>query len=367
VLRSLSLIILSFGLVACTPADTDTQTTLAPVAASATPVDTFTPIPTAIVASATSTVTSTATITPTLRPTQTTTNTPLPPTNTFAPTDVVASATPLPATIMPTESVMQQIDHYVLRRPIERSSDLRDWVDRTYPYGGTQFGTREVHLGVEFVNPRFTLVLAASEGVVAFAGTDDERLIGPSLNYYGNVVIVEHPLQTPDGLSVFTVYAHLQSISVAVGDIVEAGDTIGQIGDTGIAIGPHLHFEVRVGEAFDHRATRNPELWLRPYPQFGTLAGRVMGLEGESLQGVTLFVRSNELNRETYTYGSDRVNASTSWNENFTLGDLPVGNYEMFISIPNGRVLFRQDFEITNGVTTFIEATVDDSLLIPQS
>jgi murein DD-endopeptidase MepM/ murein hydrolase activator NlpD len=56
---------------------------------------------------------------------------------------------------------------------------------------------------------------------------------------YGNVVVVDHG----DGLT--TLYAHCDSLSVRAGQQVQPGDVIAQVGDTGRATGPHLHFEVR--------------------------------------------------------------------------------------------------------------------------
>ena len=55
---------------------------------------------------------------------------------------------------------------------------------------------------------------------------------------YGNQVIVDH------GYGIKTLYAHLNSILVAVGDTLSAGDEVGLLGNTGYSTGPHLHYEV---------------------------------------------------------------------------------------------------------------------------
>jgi murein DD-endopeptidase MepM/ murein hydrolase activator NlpD len=101
---------------------------------------------------------------------------------------------------------------------------------RTYVYGGRQIDT-QVHYGFDLASTKQSPVPAANTGTVVFAGP---------LTIYGNTVIVDH------GLGLQTLYAHLSSIAVKVGDAVEKGHELGRTGTTGLAIGDHLHFEVLV-------------------------------------------------------------------------------------------------------------------------
>lgn len=87
------------------------------------------------------------------------------------------------------------------------------------------------HLGTDFAAATGTPARTVGDGVVEFAG---------SQNGYGNVVFIKHR----NGHE--TVYAHLSKISVARGQSVSQGQTIGLVGSTGWATGPHLHFEFRV-------------------------------------------------------------------------------------------------------------------------
>jgi murein DD-endopeptidase MepM/ murein hydrolase activator NlpD len=88
------------------------------------------------------------------------------------------------------------------------------------------------HEGVDYGAPRGTPVHVVGDGVVAFAGVQ---------NGYGNVIQIQHSDNR------VTVYAHLSKIDVARGQHVAQGDHIGDVGMTGWATGPHLHFEFRVG------------------------------------------------------------------------------------------------------------------------
>ncbi len=87
------------------------------------------------------------------------------------------------------------------------------------------------HLGTDFAAATGTPARTVGDGVVEFAGAQ---------NGYGNVVFIKHR----NGHE--TVYAHLSKISVQRGQTVSQGQTIGLVGATGWATGPHLHFEFRV-------------------------------------------------------------------------------------------------------------------------
>ena len=87
------------------------------------------------------------------------------------------------------------------------------------------------HLGVDYAAPTGTPVRSVGRGTVRFAGWQ---------NGYGNVVIVSHN----GGKE--TLYAHLSKITVRRGQRIEREQTVGAVGSTGWATGPHLHFEFRV-------------------------------------------------------------------------------------------------------------------------
>lgn len=272
--------------------------------------------------------------------------------------------TPTPENITEPENdiaeLIEKKEHHVLKRPIELIDGKVHWVDRLYPYGGTLAETREVHLGVEFVNPRYTAVFSAKDGIVVFAGTDSDFPIGPYENYYGEVIIIAHELASLDEMPVFTLYGHLDRVEVEAGQSVATGERIGRIGSSGIAIGAHLHFEVRVDDPFDYRLTRNPELWLQYYVDHGQIAGFIHDAEGNPIYGRRLVVRSDTVNREIFTYGSDRVNIDPVWQENFIAGDLPANDYEIVMLDANGLVIYREKFEVEAYKTTYVDILIEE-------
>jgi murein DD-endopeptidase MepM/ murein hydrolase activator NlpD len=91
--------------------------------------------------------------------------------------------------------------------------------------------TWRAHLGVDYGAPTGTPVRTIGDGIVDFAGVQ---------NGFGNVVMVKHRGDS------MTVYAHLSRIYVRKGQSVSQSQTIGAVGQTGWATGPHLHFEFRV-------------------------------------------------------------------------------------------------------------------------
>lgn len=100
--------------------------------------------------------------------------------------------------------------------------------ERTYTYNNEPIDTA-FHLGYDLSVTKHYPVEAANSGVVAFAG---------DLGLYGNAVILDH------GLGLFTLYGHLSSIDVKVGDAVKHRQIIGKTGETGFAGGDHLHYGV---------------------------------------------------------------------------------------------------------------------------
>ncbi len=104
---------------------------------------------------------------------------------------------------------------------------------RTHPI----FRTRRLHTGVDIGAGTGTTIVAAAEGKVISSGWRGG---------YGQAVVIDHG----GGLS--TLYAHQSRLIARAGQIVSAGQKIGEVGSTGYSTGPHLHFEVRVnGEPRD--------------------------------------------------------------------------------------------------------------------
>lgn len=289
-------------------------------------------------------------ITGTARPRPTTTRTP--------------TKTPKPSpTLEPTNTPISIYQHFILNRPVPpgASGQVPSWV---YLYGSTENGALEVHHGEEFVNPIGTPLLAVADGTVVVAGDDSKprcgadgtKVCGAYVNFYGNLVVLRLD-QTFNNQPVFTMCGHMNTVGVEVGQHVRTGDQIGTVGDTGIAIGPHCHFEVRLG-VNDYGHTRNPILWMKPLPGAGSITGVVQDRNGNPLRGVDVFLYTDDASqdyiRDTETYSRDNyppVNPDDQLHENWAMGDLRAGNYVLrakidgvnhvkHIQVEEGRLLF---------------------------
>ncbi|MCL4259131.1 MAG: M23 family metallopeptidase [Anaerolineales bacterium] len=252
------------------------------------------------------------------------------------------TATPIPCDPL-TADFCISAGSFLFQRPILPPGN--DQVDRIYPYASTERGTRDPHHGVEFVNPLGTPVYTAGAGVIIFAGPDDVAIYSPWRMYYGNLVVIEHEN------NLFTLYAHLSKIVVQAGETVKAGEQIGEVGQSGVAIGSHLHFEVRRGDVEDYSSTMNPELWLTPRPSFGVLAFALFDAEMRFQRATITLERRSDADEILNVYYLETYHRSLALGEeNAAIGDLPAGRYRLAF-IYNGK-MYERRIEVESGKRT---------------
>jgi murein DD-endopeptidase MepM/ murein hydrolase activator NlpD len=123
--------------------------------------------------------------------------------------------------------------HAYLSSPVEFTRVSSGFAMRLHPI----LNSWRQHHGIDFAAPTGTPVRAVGDGTVEFAGTQSG---------YGNIVIVKHRNNQE------TAYAHLSRVDVKTGQSISQSQTVGAVGSSGWATGPHLHFEFRVnGEYHD--------------------------------------------------------------------------------------------------------------------
>lgn len=107
---------------------------------------------------------------------------------------------------------------------------------------GRNFGRRRVFNG-QPRSPHSGADLSAVSGTPVEASAAGTVVVAQNLYFSGNLVVLDH------GGGVYTLYAHLSSIGVEVGEQVPAGEIVGKVGATGRVTGPHLHWGARIGAA----------------------------------------------------------------------------------------------------------------------
>ncbi|MBV7331457.1 M23 family metallopeptidase [Chloroflexi bacterium TSY] len=290
----------------------------------------------------------TATPTPTLTPTPTPTPSPLP----IVPGQQWSEFIPSPPA---------QSDHLWIARPFSASAPVQ-LASPNYQFGSTASNRYRIHHGIDISNKLGTPVLAGVEGMVIHAGVDDPVLLGPYNNFYGNAVVVrlDRRLSVAGGeLDVFVLYGHLNEVYAESGQRVRPGDVIGAVGMTGIAIGPHLHLEVRIGaNTYDHSV--NPYLWLQPRGGTGVVAVRILTSNGRTWpggrvslvrfgqNGTAIWARHIDIYRDY-----DNIGPDPSWGENGAMGSVPAGRYVVLGNINGERV--KSEIVVNAGQTTFVE------------
>lgn len=295
-------------------------------------------------------VTPTPTFTPTLTPTPTPSPTP---TLTLTPSPIpVLTPTPTPF-VIPQAKILEPT-HFWLARPIPL--DGGGWVNYLYPYGTTGGGEYLLHHGIDIAGGPDTKVFAAADGEVVVAGNDLEIAYGPTTDFYGNLVVVKLD-QDYKGKPVYYLYGHLSKVLVEPGQRVKKGEPVGFVGQSGIALGYHLHLEVRVGEN-SYAYTRNPILWMEPLPRRGVVAGRIVQARGE-MPPELLVVLVGEERRETWTYRfGPGINPDEELRENFVFADVKPGEYMLEVKI--GPHLYRRKVVVERGKISFVEVRAID-------
>jgi len=267
---------------------------------------------------------------------------------TATPTQAVATFEPTTTAVSPSTPIATQTvqcdpfavnfcitdGHFIFQRPIRPPAN--DSIDQTYRYGSTQNNTRDPHHGVDMSNPIGTPVYAAGEGQVVYAGSDKEIVYGLTTNFYGNVIVIKHDND------LFTLYGHLSKIVVETGQTVKASDKIGEVGKEGVAIGSHLHFEVRRGnDGRDYFSTLNPELWMAPKTDKG---GKPLGALAISIVDENhSFIKYTEFTaRYHLTPTSPKIKSyyvvtyplnMTNENEDAALSELAPGYYRIALKV----------------------------------
>lgn len=290
------------------------------------------------------------------------TRTPLPP-----PPEPTLTPTPIPlpidpgrlwATFIPKPA--PENDHYWVGRPFLPSAATQ-LASPSYSFGSTGGNQYRIHHGMDIGNPFGTPVQAATEGTVVHAGMDDPDLLGPYPNFYGNAVVIRLDRKLPVGdaeLDVYVLYGHLSQVYVSKGQHVVPTDIVGEVGMTGIAIGPHLHVEMRLG-ANTYRHSINPYLWVQPIEDTGTVAVRILTADGRTLPGARLTLAKFEGNRAVWArvieayQDNENIGPDPAWGENGAMDGVPPGALYL-VGVVNGEQI-RVEVNVRVGETAFAE------------
>ncbi|WKZ48159.1 MAG: M23 family metallopeptidase [Anaerolineales bacterium] len=264
--------------------------------------------------------------------------------------------------LYPTPWAVSPYDHFYFARPI--AADSVNWPLAEYRYGGVFFAPNIVHTGVDIDAAEGAPILAAGPGTVVSANWGLYTGVeGNESDPYGKAVVIRHDFGYKSQ-TLFTIYAHMSEIIAVEGQRVETGDVIGLVGATGATTGPHLHFEVRLGNDTFYN-TYNPELWMSPPQGWGVLVGRLTNKKGELLDQIEVEVRplpSEVPLRRVITYAEGAVNGDPYYRENLVLSDLPAGIYKVAMKFDDKNVqLF---VEIFPGQVTYFTFTEKDGFQI---
>ena len=239
---------------------------------------------------------------------------------------------------------LEALRHTWFERPILPAD--QPFIDQTYRYGSTMGGNFQQHQGVEFNNPDGTPVHAIGDGVVVFAGPAEQG---------ANTIAIRHDRKLK-GLFVYSVYYHNTTLVASLGQRVKAGDVIATVGNTGRATNDHLHLEVHAAPVDSvplivdpneryPRYSVNPELWIRPLPGTGIVAGQVWDAQGRPVPQARVYGLIKAEPQETpfsyaETYG-EHNHPDPAYREHFAVSDVEPGDYTVSVVVDGKRLTRR--------------------------
>ena len=226
-----------------------------------------------------------------------------------------------------------------------RPADDSKQTNGSYLYGEPALrGFPHAHLGIDISMNRDT-VYAAHDGVVGFLGDQSGGC--------GIYIMIDDYW---DGKKMHTLYCHLHEVLVTLNQEVEAGEPVAISGATGNVTGPHLHFEVRVGnhsnESNPQRNRRNAELWVA-MEGMGAIYGNISG----AADGTRVDINPDPKPRPPYTtygwtltyrFADTGIGRDDIYKENYAIGDVVPGTYTItalngsytrFVTVGAGQVV----------------------------
>jgi hypothetical protein len=170
-----------------------------------------------------------------------------------------------------------------------------------------------------------------------------------------NTVAIRHDRKL-NGRFIYSVYYHNASLLAALGQRVKTGDVIALVGNTGRATNDHLHLEIHAApldsvplivdphERYP-RYTVNPELWIRPLPGTGLVAGQVWDARGQPLPQARVYGLVKAEPQETpyayaETYG-EHNHPDPAYREHFAVSDVEPGDYTLAVVVGGRRLTHR--------------------------
>ena len=268
-------------------------------------------------------------------------------------------------------------DHFLFGRVFPPS--YADLPIAEYRFAARVPESGKVHGGIDIPAPFDTPVLAIGAGRVVWAGEGFTFGRPREGDPYGLAVVVRHDLGW-QGHALYSLYAHLDTITVRLGQWVPAGARVGLVGSTGRSEGPHVHLEIRM-QMDDESARRapllNPELWIAPPVGWGMLVGRVYDARGRLWDAGQIVIEPLDWTPEvrtlwrgrrtlvTHTYGrSGGILADPYYQENFALNNLPAGRYRLVIEMDDQR--YQYTVMVYPGRVTFFIFTPEDGFQVVQ-